>query len=160
MPRAKKSNRSDGRYEIRRTIGYTADGERISKSFYGKDKDEAIRKYIEFTEAAERKRIEQKNITFAEWTDKWLYTFKQPDVKTTTFSTTYERPCKLHILPYFKDRLIKDITQLDIKEFTNFNCKFRFETDPIAVFVLFVHVFKNSHATDKLIVIFFYSLTA
>lgn len=119
MPRAKKSNRSDGRYEIRRTIGYTADGERVSKSFYGKDKDEALRKFIEYKEAAERKRIEQKNVTFAEWVDTWLYTFKQHDVKITTFSTTYERPCKLHILPYFKDRLIKDITQLDIKEFTN-----------------------------------------
>lgn len=119
MPRAKKSNRSDGRYEVRRTIGYTADGNRILKSFYGKNKDEAVRKYIDYKEAEERKRIEQKNVTFAEWADKWLYTFKAPDVKPTTFATTYERPCRLHIIPYFNDRLIKDITQLDIKEFIN-----------------------------------------
>lgn len=45
MPRPKKQNRSDGRYELKRTIGHNADGTKIQKSFYGINKDDALRRF-------------------------------------------------------------------------------------------------------------------
>jgi integrase len=119
MPRPKKSNRSDGRYEIKRTIAVDANGNSIRRSFYGNDKAEAEKAYHDFVaerEAAEKKK---KNMPFAEWVDKWLYTYKEPDVKATTFLTTYERPCRRYILPHFKDTFLQDITQAHVKSFVN-----------------------------------------
>ena len=49
MPRPKKTNRGDGRYELKKTIGYDADGKPIRKSFYGKNKDELLSAYNYFT---------------------------------------------------------------------------------------------------------------
>ena len=43
MPRPKKSNRGDGRYEIKRVIGRDADGNTLRKSFYGQNEAEALR---------------------------------------------------------------------------------------------------------------------
>lgn len=119
MPRPKKSNRADGRYEIKRTIAVTSNGDAIRKSFYGADKAEAENAYRAFVEGQERNERKKKNMPFEEWVDKWLYVYKEPDVKTTTFMSTYERPCKLHIIPYFKDAFIQDVTQADVKEFIN-----------------------------------------
>ena len=119
MPRPKKSNRSDGRYEIRRVIARDANNNPISKSFYGKNKDEALKKYADYMEDAERREKEKERMDFSSWVEKWLYVYKEPDVKPTTFVTTYERPCKNYILPYFKDRVLQEITQLEIKAFLN-----------------------------------------
>lgn len=119
MPRPKKSNRADGRFEIQRTVGYDANGKRIVKSFYGTSKDDALLKYQEFCRGIESKNEEKKRMPFPVWVDKWLYTYKEPDVKPTTFLTTYERPCRNYIVPYFKDQYIQDITQVDIKTFVN-----------------------------------------
>lgn len=119
MPRPKKSNRSDGRYEIKRTIAVDANGNSIRKSFYGNDKAEAEKAYHDFVAEREAKEHKRKNMPFAEWVDKWLHTYKEPDVKATTFATTYERPCKLHIIPFFKDAFIQDITQAHVKGFLN-----------------------------------------
>ena len=48
MPRPKKSNRNDGRYEIKRTIGHDPNGKGIVKSFYGASKEEALEKYRKY----------------------------------------------------------------------------------------------------------------
>lgn len=119
MPRAKKTNRSDGRYELKRVIGYTADGTKIQKSFYGKSKDDALNKYHKYLSEAEHREAEKKHTSFPSWVEKWLYTYKEPDVKPTTFLSTYKRPCYNYIIPYFKDKNIQDITQIDVKAFFN-----------------------------------------
>jgi len=119
MPRPKKANRSDNRYEIQRTVGHDPDGKRIVKSFYGKNKDEAVRKYQEYLAGIEKIREEKKRMPFELWAERWLRTYKEPDVKPTTYTTTYARPCKNYIIPYFKERFIQDITQVDIKQFLN-----------------------------------------
>ena len=119
MPRPKKSNRSDGRYEVKRTIGYTIDGDPIRKSFYGRNKVEAENAYLEDLADEQRREEAKKRTDFASWVNEWLYTYKEPDVKPTSFSTTYKRPCEKHILPFFKDRLVQDITNADIKRFMN-----------------------------------------
>lgn len=119
MPRPKKQNRSDGRYEIQRTIGHEPNGKRITKSFYGSTKDEAMQKYHDFLADVEKKNAEKRKIVFSTWVEKWLYTYKEPDVKETTFISTYKRPCYNYIIPYFKDYILQDITALDIKAFIN-----------------------------------------
>lgn len=119
MPRPKRQNRSDGRYELKRTIGHNADGTRIQKSFYGINKDDALRRFHEFMTDAERRKAERKQMIFTSWVDKWLYTYKQPDVKETSFISTYKRPCENFIIPHFKECILQDITQLDIKKFFN-----------------------------------------
>ena len=119
MPRPKKSNRADGRYEIKRVIGHDAAGKPVKKSFYGATKDAALEAYRLYT--LERKKHEEakKCMDFASWVNEWLYTYKEPDVKPTTFLTTYKRPCNNVILPFFKGRILQDITNAEIKRFTN-----------------------------------------
>ncbi|MBO5313166.1 MAG: site-specific integrase [Clostridia bacterium] len=119
MPRAKKGNRKDKRYQIARTIGYNTDGKAIKKSFYGKNKDEAIQKYHEYKLGIEKENGLKKQMPIEVWIEKWLYTYKEKDVKETTFNSTYKRPCKIYIIPYFTGRFIQNITQADIKEFLN-----------------------------------------
>jgi integrase len=119
MPRPKKSNRSDGRYELKKTIGHDANGNPIRKSFYGKNKEEAQIIYEQFRRGEETREAEKKNILFSSWVERWLETYKRGDVKETTFLTTYKRPCCNYIIPHFEDRSLQSITPLDIKSFLN-----------------------------------------
>lgn len=119
MPRLKKSNRADGRFEIKRVVGYTADSKAITKSFYGVSKDDAVRQFEKYRLNMEKHQEEKKHTPFSLWVEKWLHTYKEPDVKPSTFLTTYVRPCKNYILPYFSEYFLQDITQIDIKAFLN-----------------------------------------
>lgn len=119
MPRQKKSNRNDGRYEIKRVIGHEVSGRAISKSFYGASKDEALEAYRRYLLDAEKREEARKRTDFVSWVNEWLHTYKEPDVKPTTFLTTYKRPCNNVIIPFFKGRLLQDITNAEIKRFTN-----------------------------------------
>jgi integrase len=119
MPRAKKSNRSDGRYEIKRTVGQDINGNAIRRSFYGENKAEAEKRYQEYLAGINERENKKKNMPFADWVDTWLYSYKQPDVKATTFITTYERPCKNYILKHFDGVFIQDISQVHVKNFLN-----------------------------------------
>ena len=113
------NKRKDGRVSIKRVIGHDYLGNAQYKWFYGKTKREALQKYHDFLLEKEEKDKERKNMPFEKWVDTWLYTYKQPDVRPTTFGTTYYRPTTLHILPYFKGYILQDITQADIKKFGN-----------------------------------------
>lgn len=119
MPRAKKQNRKDNRYQIIRVIGHYPDGTPIRKSFYGKNKDEALLKYHEFKLEINRQKEEKENMPFNKWAETWLYTYKEPDVKGSTFNSTYYRPVSLHLIPHFDNIPLKNITQADIKEYFN-----------------------------------------
>ena len=119
MPRPRKPNRADGRFEIKRSIGKDADGKAIRKSFYGNNEAEALREYQAFLDDQERQRQERICTSFPKWVDKWLYTYKEPDVKPSSFLTTYKRPCERYIIPYFKDAILQEIKQADVKAFLN-----------------------------------------
>lgn len=123
MPRPKKSPmRSDGRYEIKRVIGHKLDGTPIQKSFYSdKSKADAEIKYITYIkqqaiEKAVGKSIKQ-DITFEEWANKWLETFIKGKVKNNSYSSTYEIPVRLHLIPRFGKAHLCDITPLDVQQF-------------------------------------------
>lgn len=119
MPRPKKSNRSDGRYELKKTIGHDANGKPIRKSFYGSNKEEAQIQYEEFRRGEEKRAAEKKYILFSSWVEMWLETYKKGNVKETTFLTTYQRPCSNYIIPYFKERSLQSISPIDLKQFLN-----------------------------------------
>lgn len=119
MPRPKKSNRGDGRYELKKTIGYDANGKPIRKSFYGKNKEEAQILYDNYRRGEKEKEEAKKNTLFSSWVEKWLETYKRDEVKPTSFLTSYSRPCYNYIIPYFADRSIQSITPLDLKLFLN-----------------------------------------
>lgn len=119
MPRPKKTNRGDGRYEIKKTIGHDANGKPIRKSFYGSNKDEAQMLYEEYRRGEQKLEDDKKNILFSSWVDTWLETYKRDDVKETTFLTTYKRPCYNYIVPFLKDRSLQSITPIDIKALMN-----------------------------------------
>lgn len=119
MPRPKKSNRADGRFELKRTIGHDENGKAVRKSFYGANEAEAQREYHLFLEQREKEKQERICTPFGSWVDTWLYTYKEPDVKPTTFLTTYKRPCERYIKPYFAGKALQEIYQADIKAFLN-----------------------------------------
>ncbi len=121
MPRPRKSNRADGRFEIKRTIGHTVDGKLVRKSFFGKNHAEALQAYHNYLSDQEKRKEERKNMLFSSWVERWLETYKENDVKPTTYASSYLRPCKNYILPFFKDRFIQDITQMHIKQLLNEN---------------------------------------
>jgi integrase len=119
MPRPKKPNRADKRFEIKRTVGKDADGKSVRKSFYGSNEAEALRAYQSFLEDQKREQQERAYTPFPKWAEKWLYTYKEPDVKANTFLTTYKRPCERYIIPYFKDSILQELRQADLKAFLN-----------------------------------------
>lgn len=119
MPRAKKGHRKDGRVQIKRVIGHDYDGNPINKWFSGKDKKEAEQKYFEYQLELEKKDQHKKQMPFEEWAETWLYDYKQNEVKSTSFDSSYRQPCDYHIIPYFKDAIIQDISALDVKRFLN-----------------------------------------
>lgn len=121
MARIKKSNRADGRYQIKRVIGKDLEGNSIYKYFYGKDKQDAENKYTLFLLDMEKQKEEKKTMPFNKWADEWLYTYKEPDVKGNTFRSTYYRPVKLHLIPHFGDKPLRSISQADVKAYFNAN---------------------------------------
>lgn len=119
MPRPKKANRGDGRFEIKRTIGHDESGKAIRKSFYGANAAEAQREYHRYLDERKKEQAEKIRTPFSSWVDTWLYTYKEPDVKPTTFLTTYKRPCERYIKPHFEGKFLQEISQADIKAFLN-----------------------------------------
>lgn len=119
LPRQKKTNRSDGRYQIVRVVGHAPDGTPKKKSFYGATKADALAKYQEYRLELTRKAEERLHTPFAKWAEEWLETYKRPDVKPSTFNTTYDRPCRNYIIPYFGEMYLQDITPVMIKAYTN-----------------------------------------
>lgn len=119
MARIKKSNRADGRYQIKRVVGKDYEGKAIYKYFYGKSKQEAENKYTLYLLDIKQKEKERQSMPFDKWAMEWLYTYKEPDVKGNTFNSTYKRPVTQHLIPHFKNTPIQQITQADIKSYFN-----------------------------------------
>lgn len=123
MARKKKHQRADGRFEYKATVGHRLDGTPIRKSFYST---------VSLTDAkrqAERYKKEQtiaaatgspttvQCITFAEWSRKWLKTYKKPFVSVATYTNTYVYVVEYHLIPYFGTANLQDIKPVDIQQF-------------------------------------------
>ena len=112
------------RYEAKITIGQNIDGTLIRKSFYSiKSKADARKKaqkwLIEhkaqdYIGIAENK---QTSVSMRVWAQKWLDVYKYNKVKSTTYKSSYDRPVRLYIVPYFGERLLDDILPVDVQQF-------------------------------------------
>lgn len=101
--------------EVKKTIGQTIDGKPIRKSFYGKTKREAERKYLEFMKDAESKNRSTQHYTFTEFSKIWLET-KREEVNDNTYKQTYLTNMKV-LQAAFGKKLLESITQLDLQKF-------------------------------------------
>ena len=112
-PQKEKPNRADGRFKVEKTIGKDRDGKPIKKFFYSRiSKEDAKRKADEYLNVKHDERI-----LFSEMAEKWLYNYKDGNVKETTFKGNYERPVQLHLIPWFGRYYMDQINQATIQEF-------------------------------------------
>ncbi len=124
-PKKEAPNRSDGRYEVKITIGHDMNGGPIRKSFYSDiSKDDAKRQaeaYRINSKASEMAGIGiiDKNITFGEWAIIWLEKYKRGSVRENTYMESYQRPVQLQLIPYFGNAYMRNIRPTDIKGFFN-----------------------------------------
>lgn len=125
MPRKKKEapNRSDGRYEVKITIGRDIDGKLIRKSFFSNiSKEDAKAKADMYKNAVAISNylgigITTKTVTFEQWATEWLLKYKKGTVKESTYTESYERTVQSYLIPSFGKRNISDIIPADIRQF-------------------------------------------
>lgn len=101
----------NGIYEIRCTInkvpisGSSKSIERAAESF--------LRKLITVENGAKKKSAEDKTL-FTDFAEKWFTVVKKPTVKPNTYESLYSSYLK-HIKPFFKGKLIKELTPMDVQ---------------------------------------------
>ncbi|MDF2685239.1 MAG: hypothetical protein K0S55_420, partial [Clostridia bacterium] len=135
MPRPKKEkpNRSDNRFEIKESI--TINGRTKRKSFYSREsRDDAHRQAEEYKlklgiAEATGKGVIARNVLFKDWALKWLELYIKGKVKDNTYRGTYENPVKVHLIPYFGETFMPEITPSAIQEFFDIKSeKYSYET--------------------------------
>jgi integrase len=111
-------------------------GKRIQKSFYGKTKGEAREKGEIYKEQYKKGEIEESNVIFTEWAEKWIKTYKENKIKSSTYRFKYRSFLETHLKPYFKQVKITKIKQIDIQNFINTKAEFDKITQERYVYIL------------------------
>lgn len=123
MARKKKHQRADGRFEYKATVGRKIDGTPIRKSFYSTvSLTDAKRQAEEYKQQqavsdATGTPMTVKCVTFAEWSRKWLKTYKEPFVTLSTYQNTYVNSVENHLIPCFGAANLQDIKPADVQQF-------------------------------------------
>ena len=89
--------RKDGRWECRLTLGKGSNGKRLFKSFYGKNKEEAILKLKMAMQIAED--FSETEMTVSDLVEEW-FTVTKNRIKEST-AANYLMKAKKHIIPAF-----------------------------------------------------------
>lgn len=121
-PKKEAPNRADGQYEVKMTVGKDFRGSPIRKSFYSpKSKADARLKGQEYIAQARAATLNGtafvQATTFSAWAQKWLETYIKGTVKDNTYTGTYEIPVRLHLTPYFGNRVLDDILPIHIQQY-------------------------------------------
>lgn len=106
MP-TKKSMRSDKRYEVSITLGYSDEGRRIRKSFYGKSQKEANAKKQAYLDG-EKLSADASTMTLDKWTRIWLDSYSTGGVRN--------RANNASIVNRFVDFIGKKVRLFNIKQ--------------------------------------------
>lgn len=122
MPRKKKPNRTDGRFEYKATIGKTIDGKLIRKSFYSSTSIADAKRQAEEYKIQQEVSLRtgdgfQSDDTFESWAIKWLTVYKQPNVSENTYISSYRNPVERYLLPYFGRARLTEIRPIDVQNF-------------------------------------------
>jgi integrase len=130
MPKKKKTVRELNQKlkEVKAYLGRDMNGERVQKSFYGKSLAEAHEKAEEYKQQLKRSEVVDKSIVFADWVERWIKTYKEKNIKSSTYAIKYESFLETHIKPHFKQVKVANIGQIDIQNFINSKAKFTKET--------------------------------
>ena len=107
------------RYEVRITVGYTADGKQIQTSKSFPTYKEADRYKTEQLAKFDRNEFRlPSKITLGEWLDKWLDEFVRSSVKPSTFSA-YKGVIENHINPRLGGIQLNKLDAMKIQRFYN-----------------------------------------
>lgn len=123
MARKKKHQRSDGRFEYKATVGRKLDGTPIRKSFYSMSsltdakRQAEVYKQQQTIAAVTGLQETPQTISFAEWSRKWLRTYKKPFVSQSTYMSSYHNIVENHLIPYFGTASLAEIRPIDIQDF-------------------------------------------
>lgn len=119
FPKAKR------RFEYKLNLGKSIDGTLIRRSFYStKSLADAKRKAEEFRLQYEMELCVNgsgcmKSVKFSAWALSCLELYKKPYVQANTYSGTYLYPAKLHLIPYFGNRMLDEIRPIHIQQYIN-----------------------------------------
>src|SRR4051794_3422405 len=92
------SQRPDGLWEAKVSLGYDGNGKRRRKTVYGKTKAEVQEKLRDLqVTAGKGVDVQAGKITLAQWLTRWLAMVK-PTVEPNTYGP-YDRHVRLHITP-------------------------------------------------------------
>lgn len=138
MPKKKKTAREQNQdlIEVKISLGKDMTGKRIQKSFYGRSKGETREKAEEYKAQYSKGETVNKNISFTEWSEKWLKTYKEKNIKSSTYKFKYTSFLETHLKPYFKQVKIANISQIDIQNFINAKSEFSKDTQKRYVYIL------------------------
>jgi len=138
MPKKRKTAREQKQKlkEVKAYFGKDMNGERIQKSFYGKTLSEAKEKADEYKEQQKRGESVNSSIIFIEWAEKWMKTYKEPNIKSSTYQFKYKSFLETHLKPYFKQVKVANIKQIDIQNFINSKSGVTKDTQERYVYIL------------------------
>jgi integrase len=133
MPKKRKTSRelNQDLIEVKISLGTDMTGKRIQKSFYGRTKSEAREKAEDYKikiATGETAIKSNSNMTFSEWAEKWIKTYKEKNIKSSTYKIKYESFLETHLKPYFENVKISKISQIDIQNFINSKSDFNKDT--------------------------------
>ena len=115
--KTKAYERTDGRFECRIFLGKDDNGKRQYKSFYGRTPDEAIEKRSLFVRSMTAEPEIHMGTVFSTVAEEWLSS-KNMDIKRSTYAN-YRMKLDKHLLPYFGDKKITDISAKMVYDFMN-----------------------------------------
>lgn len=115
---AKYKKRADGRYSTSVIIGYTEDGTARRKTLYGRTIAELDNNVAEFKSLKNKGIIiDDKNLTVAQWAEKWLELYKK-DKAYNTYAC-YQRTIDAHIIPNLGDIRLGALKQNHVQKLLN-----------------------------------------
>lgn len=115
---AKYKKRADGRYSTSVIIGYTENGTARRKILYGRTIAELDNNVAEFKSLKNKGIIiDDKNLTVAQWAEKWLELYKK-DKAYNTYAC-YQRTIDAHIIPNLGDIRLGALKQNHVQKLLN-----------------------------------------
>ena len=113
------SQRADGTWWARVTLGYDQDGKQKRKAVYGKTKREVIDKLTEMQDEINKGTfVDPTNVTVGEWLLVWLEDYKKRNVRNSTF-VSYRGCVNVRIIPALGNIKLKDLKSIQVQRFIN-----------------------------------------
>jgi len=140
--------RPDGLWEQTIMIGYSADGKRKRKSFYGRTQREVKAKVEEFRQRQALGLTTDPDISFADWADIW-YEGHQSQVSMVTYESY--RYTLIALKEGFGTRKLRSIKPLDVEAFLKAKLKEKSESMVKKYRTMLYQIFHKAEANDLII---------